>query len=285
MHKLITPLLLCLSLQAAVYENKLEFGFKTTAYDYTERDNSDAILDTEESNFLDINGLYVDFDYKLENYQTEDSDVLYYLNLKADYTGGDTDYTGSLLEPTAECTGYPCLKSTTYNEFFNLEVNLKRKTQYNNKSTYLSAGLGYYQWYRELSSIQEETYYWFYAVIGIGGDITIYKDWLLGLDLSAQLAFDPKMDADFSETTSTNSLNETYSLGTVYTYKIAVPLTIPINDQFNFTTKLEYEFSSYGKSNTITTQDYYKTGLNGSFLEPKSQSKNFNFYAGLQFLF
>ena len=277
MQKPLTFLLLAASLCADTYDNKLEFGLKTTAYNYTERGNQDEILDTEDSNFFDIGGIYGSFDHKLST----EAEIAYYVNIYGSYTAGSTDYKGSLL---GTGSGYGSYTSSTENTFYELQVNLKRLHQYENKATYTLLGLGYKSWERELSSNQVETYYYYFFQTAIGGKVNIYKDWSLGLDLTGQLAFNPKMDAKFTSS-SGQGLNETFDLGTVYTYKIATPLVIPINEQLSFSTKLEYEFTSYGKSNTISVPNFPNPGDTESYLEPKSQQKNWHLYAGLELVF
>jgi len=281
MYRLFIFLLLTLTLHSATYDNKLEFGLKTTAYNYTERGDQDNILDTEDSNLLGINGFYGSFDHKFKEETKRDSSLAYYINLYTSISFGDTDYKGSLLDSGA---GYGSYTATTSNAFYEFQVNIKRLRQYGNYSSYSMLGLGYKEWERELSSNQVETYYYYFFQVAFGGEINIYKDWSLGLDLTGQLAYDPKMDADFSSSTN-QRLNENFDLGTVYTYKIATPLIIPINEQLSFSTKLEYEFTSYGKSNTINIPNFPSAGDNKSYLEPKSQQKNWNLYAGLQLVF
>ncbi len=277
MHRIFLLLLLTMALDAANFDNKLSFGLKTTAYNYTERDDKDQILDTEDANIFEVNGFYGSFEYKLQEY----SAISYYINLYTSISYGDTDYTGSLLGPGASYGSY---SSKTSNAFYEFQVNLKRKVQYTKSSTYSMIGIAYKRWQRDLSSNQKERYYYYFLQVVLGGETNIYKDWSLVLDLTGQLAFNPKMDADFKSSTG-QVLNETFKLGTVYTYKIATPLVIPINEQLNFNTKLEYEFTSYGKSNTIYVPNFPNTGDTSSYLEPKSQQKNWHLYAGFELIF
>jgi len=288
MHKTLLSLALITSVHAGAPNHIFEFGAKTTSYDYTERDSQDNVLNTEESNFFEIGGIYASYDYKLKELTYPDGNVAHYLNIYGSYSGGDTDYTGSSL---VNGEGFGSVKNTTGNTFYELEINLKRVRYHKTSSTYILFGLGYKEWERELSSTQVETYHYKYAQIGVGGEKQIYKNISLGIDIKAIVGFDTKMDADFDETTQTNSLNETFNLGAVYSYKIATPLTIPINKQLSFTTKAEYEFSSYGKSDTITKTNFFKPGYaqgnstDAQLYEPDSQQKNWNLYAGLKLIF
>lgn len=288
MYKTLLPIALISSLQAAPYDHKFEFGAKTTIYDYTERDENHNILDTEESKLFGIGGIYASYDYKLKEINKAEGSIAHYLNLYASATAGDTDYTGSLL---GSGHGFGSYTSTTTNTFYELQANIKRVQFYDTSSRYIMFGLGYKEWKRELSKSQIETYTYKFAQIAVGGEKIIYDDISIGIDLTAQLAFNPEMQANFSEGSQTNAINETFKLGTSYSYKVAVPLTIPLTKDLALVTKAEYEFTSYGKSDDVTVSNYYKPGsipISGpdqSFYEPASQQKNWHLYAGLQLLF
>ena len=280
MHKILIPLLLAVQIQAASYNNKLEFGLKTTSYDYTERDSEDKVLDTERSDFFEVGGIYGSYDHKIKESRKDEYDIAYYINLYGSIEYGDTDYIGSILGSNQ---GYGSSRSTTANSFYEFQANLKRVTNYQKSSRYIGLGLGYKEWKRELSVRQIETYYYFFMQAVLGGEISVFKKWYLGLDLTAQLAYKPKMDADFSG--STQSLHETFDLGRTYTYKLAIPLRVPLYKELSFVTKAEYAFTSIGRSNVISVPDFPNPGDTNSFLEPDSQQKNWHLYAGLQLTF
>jgi len=299
MHKILLSIALFSSLQAAPYDHKFDFGAKTSFYNYTERDDNDQILDTEKSNLFDIGGVYGSYDYKLKEIDTEYGSIAHYLNLYASVTAGDTDYTGSLLGSNE---GFGSYTSTTANTFYDYQINLKRVQFFDTSSRYILVGFGYKEWERELSTSQVETYKYKFIQLAVGGETRVYKDISLGIDITAQYGFNAEMDASFSggsyqekgtnKTVQSNPLNETFNLGDVYSYKVAAPLVIPIDEGLSFTTKLEYEFTSYGKSEIVTVPNYYQAGFtptgqgtSQSFYEPASQQKNWHLYAGLQLLF
>lgn len=279
MHKLVIPLLLVNTLNAASFENKLELGTKTTLYNYTERDSEDQILDTEKSDLFNIGGIYGSYDHKIGKSSNMGRDVAYYMNIYASVEYGSTDYVGSILDSNQ---GYGSYTSTTENSFYEIQTNLKRVKSYDSNTGYVLLGLGYKEWERRLSKVQIENYNYFFAQAATGGNTAIYNDWSLGLDLTAQLAINPRMEANFYTTTQT--LDETFNLGTTYTYKVAVPFTIPIDEQLNFSIKVEYEFTSIGKSNTIITPNFIPCSATGCY-EPDSQQKNLHAYAGFQLIF
>ncbi|QOY52836.1 hypothetical protein [Candidatus Sulfurimonas baltica] len=265
MRNIIIFALLTNTLQAEIYENRLELGLKTTSYNYTERDLQGIIIDTENSKISEINGVYGSFDYFFNDYSEKNYDVAYYLNFFGSAQYGETDYVGSLLEYDLP---YGSHTSTTLNTFYEFQANIKRLSQYNNSALYFTLGLGYKVWERELSSTQLETYYYPFAQVSIGVETKIYNNLHVGLELSGQLAFDAKMDA----------LNETFNLGKVYSYKIAAPIKIPMYEKISFTAKLEYEYANFEKS------DFVQIG-NFTYYEPDSEQKNWNLYAGIEFLF
>lgn len=273
MKKIILFTLLANALQAGTYDNRFEFGVKTTAYDYTETALEGQILDTEKSSLSEINGVYGSYDHKLKDYTDDGHDVAYYLNVFASAQYGETDYVGSLLNSGL---GYGSYKSTTLNTFYEFQANIKRLSKYDKNTLCATLGIGYKIWERELSSIQLETYRYLFAQASLMIDTKIYNDFTLGLELSGQIAYSPKMDADFSSIT--NPIHHTFDLGKVYSYKIATPLTFSLYEKINFTTKLEYEYVSIGRSDTV------QIGL-FNYYEPDSEQNNFSIYAGIEFIF
>ncbi|QOY53918.1 hypothetical protein HUE87_08420 [Candidatus Sulfurimonas marisnigri] len=265
MRNIIVFALLANILQAETFQNRLELGLKTTAYDYTERNLQGEIIDTENSKISEINGIYGSLDYLFNEYSENNYDVAYYFNIFGSAQYGDTDYVGSLLNSNLP---YGSHTSSTLNTFYEFQTNLKRLHQYDNSSLYFTLGLGYKVWERELSSTQLETYYYPFTQVSIGVETKIYNNLHVGLELSGQLAFDAKMDA----------LNETFNLGRVYSYKIVAPIKIPMYEKINFTAKLEYEYANFEKS------DFVQIG-NFTYYEPDSEQKNWNLYAGVEFLF
>jgi len=231
MHKLLLILLLTINIYAEVYKNKLDFGLVSTFYNYTEKDEQGKVLDTEVSSVLDLGGFYLSYDHKLKDIITDDNTkIAHYINIYSSLELGNTQYTGSTLTEGDGCDIFGCFTSNTFNTFFDIQVNLKRVHFYERSSTYIAFGLGYNEWKRELSTTQIEIYKYNYAQISFGGEKVIFQNYSLGLDLSAQLGFKTQMDANFAATENTNSINETFDLGAVYSYTVAVPLIIPITN-------------------------------------------------------
>jgi len=279
MQKYLVLLLLIKTLYASAYDNKLELGVKTSFYNYTERNDEDQILDTEKSSILDMGGVYASYDHKLKEITTSKEHVAHYINVYTSIAYGETEYKGSTL---GSAQGYGSLISRTAHAFYEIQGNLKRVQFYENGSRYIAFGFGREVWERALSSNQIETYTYDFAQIAVGGDVRFYQNLSIGIDLTGQIGFNPKMKASINS--DSGVLNETYSLGSVYSYKVAAPLIIPIGKQVNFKTKLEYEFTSFSESNIIVTPSFTPCSTTGCF-QPKSQQKNWNLSAGFEFEF
>jgi len=178
--------------------HNFDFIFLRASYGYNEYNTNGNLLDTESSSFLDTGGYELSYMYKIKTRSRFD------LGFKILYKSisGKTDYVGSELgsdEP------YGSIKSTTDNEyktkriFFNLDYNFSN-------SIVLASALGYgnYEWVRELSQIQVETYSWDEFLIKLGLEYKVSL-WKFGVDFYYMNAIEPRM--------KTSNLNGTFYLG------------------------------------------------------------------------
>lgn len=260
--KKLSLLLLLSSTLLFASDYSVQFGYKTTSYDYTET-TSAGVLDTEESDIAEINGLYVNLAQRLwENSAGGDDTLEFYFS----HTEGSTDYVGSLLGAGQPYGSYTSTTANTYND---VQLNFRRTIPSDVLDYFVFAGVGYYSWERTLSLAQIETYHWYYAQVGVGVSKTFNKDWKLGLDIIAQRAFNQEMDADIP-----GIVVATFDLGKTYTYKAGIPLTLKISDTVNFTSRLEYEYTEIGRSNVVS-----------GFYEPDSEQMNWNLYLGFDLKF
>ncbi len=280
MRETLLILILTFSLLADSDTRYIELGIRTSIINYTERNNQDQILDTEQSSLFDIGGLYLSYLHPLGQYSKEAYDVEYFLNLYASVSYGNTDYTGSYLASNAP---YGSVSSTTFNSYYELQTNIKRITHIQTRSHYFILGLGYKEWQRELSLNQLETYHYYYAQIVYGIEKSFGNNLKLGLEIGMKMALNPQMDADY--TTNASSLQESFDLGTTYTNVVAIPFSYKMNSRISFSTKAEYELTNIGKSNAIYVPDFPNSGDNYSFLEPDSQERSWHLYAGIQYGF
>lgn len=240
----------------------VQFGYKTTAYDYTET-TSTGVLDTEESDLSEINGLYVNLIQRLwKNSSGGDDSIECYFS----HTEGNTDYIGSLLGSGQPYGSYRSITANTYDD---VQLNFRRTVPANMYDFFILAGMGYYEWERALSVTQIETYRWYYAQMSVGVNKSIRKGLKVGVDLTAQHAFNQEMHANIPGT-----IVATFDLGKTYTYKAGIPLTLSVSDTVDFTARLEYEYTEIGRSNVIS-----------GFYEPDSEQKNVNLYLGVNLRF
>jgi len=276
MRRILLLALVFSTLQATAYENRLDFGLKTTAYNYVERLSDGTFFDSEKSNLFDINGLYLGYDKRIHAFDSSTQDVAYYFNIVGSYTAGDTEYDGGVGGPL----------HTTKNTFADIQVNLKRTQDFGSNTLYGSLGLGYKYWERELekyyTSSLSEKYSWYYLQAMIGAKTNIYNQNTLGLELTYQYALNPEIYIDNNDDISKYSFNETLNLGTTYSLKAAVPMVLPITESLKFNSKVEYE---YTKINPSEKRNYVLAGKPVTDQEPESKQNNWHLYIGLLYDF
>jgi hypothetical protein len=250
----------------------LEFGLKTTYYNYRET-NGSALLDTESADLGKIAGGYLRFNKQLRENGAGGYDGF---ELYGSRTAGTTLYTGSLL---GSGMPYGSLRSTTANTYEELQLNLTRSLRSDALLYTFKAGLGYYEWERELSASQVEVYSWNYVQLGIGVSETFGRDWKIAMDLNGHYGFNRTMEADL-----TGAEHLQFDLGRVYTVRAGVPLTIPVKADSAVLFRLEYEYTRIGKSNVISAY-YEPEDTVKQWYEPDSRQQNWHFYTGVVFDF
>jgi hypothetical protein len=250
----------------------LEFGLKTTYYNYRES-NGTALLDTETADLGKIAGGYLRFNMTLRENSAGDYDRF---ELYASRTAGTTLYTGSVL---GSGMPYGSLRSRTADIYEELQFNLTRSLRQDALLYTIKAGVGYYEWERELSTSQVEVYSWNYVQLGIGVSQTFGRDWEIAMDLSGHYGVNRTMEADF---TGVEHLQ--FDLGRVYTVRAGVPLTIPVKADSAVLFRLEYEYTKIGQSNVVSAY-YEPEDRVRQWYEPDSQQQNWHFYTGVVFDF
>jgi hypothetical protein len=271
MHGLRSVVLLVLC-ALEVSAGTLEFGLKTTVYDYRET-NATSLLDTETSDIGKVAGGYLRFHKILRENSLGGRDGF---ELYGSLSKGTTRYTGSALDSGKP---YGSLHSSTSNTYEDLQFNLTRNFMEYGLVYTLRAGLGYYEWERELSVSQVESYSWNYVQLGIGVSQTFDRAWKIAMDLNGHYGFNRTMEADF---TGTEHLQ--FDLGRVYTVRAGVPLTIPLSPERSLLFRLEYEYTKIGKSNVVSAY-YEPDGTVKHWYEPASQQQNWHLYAGVVLAF
>ena len=257
-YMLLSPLLATL-LYASEY--RLETGVITSSYDYTETDAS-GVLDTENSDFGDILGGYARLEVKLWDHDFGVSDAIGLYGL---HTEGETLYIGSELG-----SGLPYGSSVSYteNSFDDYQLNYLRRFEHNAWDYTFSGGIGYFEWQRTLSTVQVETYHWFYARLGSAFHYRFSNAVTIGLEIEGHYSIEPQMDAEMP------GLAATFDLGNTYTLRGNIPVTLPVSKNIAFIGRAEWEMTRIDHSNVI-----------GGFYEPDSEQRNWHLYAGILFLY
>lgn len=229
------------------------FALVNLDMDYREYTDNGQILDSERSKSMPG----FEAGYKMDLECREDGCPN--LEFKALVFQGNTDYVGSYL---GSGQPYGSVKSTTANRIYDLSLDYTQTDNVNNFGIKYGVGLGYHSWYRELSSIQNEEYYWFYLTPIVG----LYKDVItklnIGVELKYKYAIDPKMTA--------NTVSGDFELGGVDTVEISVPLSYALNDEVKLIGEYTYAKQKIKRSNVVS--GYY---------EPKSTDKQQYFKIGV----
>lgn len=251
--------LLFATLLHAASNYRLGTGLVTTSYDYMETDAS-GVLDTERSDFGDILGGYARLEVTLWEHNYGGSDAI---ELYGSHTEGKTEYIGSEFGSGAP---YGSETHSTENIFDDYRLSYLRHIERDPVEYTFSVGAGYYEWQRTLSTIQAETYHWFYSQLGGRMNYKFVNQWNLGATIAAHYAFEQAIDVEMPAFTGRLDLGKTYTL------TAAVPLTIPISRSIHFAARIKYEFTKINHSNTL-----------GGVFEPDSEQENLHLYLGLLF--
>lgn len=242
---------------------ELEVGYKTSAFDYAETYEG-ILLDTEDSDYGEIEGAYIDVNVNIYRNRYGQSDQL---QLYMSHTEGQTRYVGALL---GSGDPYGSYVSTTQNTYDDRSLSYRFNVDRPGGRYALFLGLGSYEWERELSAIQKENYRWSYTRMGFSIGQDIGRNVELGFDAEVQYALDPEVEAYIPDI----GRRVTFQLGDTYTYKFAFPLTFRMDGGLAFTARLEYEYVSIEQSEILY-----------GYLEPDSEQKNWHIYTGMVFAF
>lgn len=261
-------LLLCILIITNVFAKETPFtasvSFVGMGMDYREYDNSGEILDSEESSYLDLGGVELNFVYQLSEDPLSSSE----LELNYMILGGATKYKGSYISSGLP---YGSVVSTTYNRVIDIDILYKRN-QYLKNDIIVSYGIGvgYREWKRSLSVLQVEVYSWnsFRPMLGIS---YTNEKLNLGMMLEYQYGFDTKMLA--------SDLNHTFTLGGADILEVSFPFTYMYDESLNFFLEAVVQRQSIIESDRLyinSTSYYY---------EPESKAYNsyIKFGAGYKF--
>lgn len=252
MIKLSLAAILILPIAAQAFD--LTIGLKTgsTSFDYSEYGSDGSLLDTEfkkltEGRILNSSGVDLTI--------SANSGILLkknFVNIGYDYSSFQTKYTGSLLFGGG---GYGSVISSTANTVDNYFIKYGEGTNLTkNLSSDLTIGIGFKEWDRKLSTIQDEVYSFKYFTLGNNYSYKLTKNLSTGIGLEGFYAISPEMKA------ITAGTNITFDLGKTYGYSIKVPLEYKV-DKITLFTEYEYGYQNINKSNVVS-----------GFYEPDSEN-------------
>jgi hypothetical protein len=254
MKQILNALILMLTVNTLLMADSLKLSVDFLAMDYTEYDSSGSFLDSETSDYGDIAGFEIQYNYRFANgFAGGDEDLI---EFSFDYYNGKTDYNGALFSTTTGAMLQP-YKNTTDHIIMNPKIRFHEKKRTENYDIGIFTSLGYRYWKRDMQGPYGymEEYKWFYADIGL--DMTISDgNWHLGLESAYQQAIAPTMDAHLGNTMS-------FDLGNTAGYYLKIPLSYDVNKYYSIECSYQYDYYKIKKSNIV----------NGYF-EPESETKN-----------
>lgn len=245
----------------------LNFEYQRTAFDYREYLSDRTLFNTEKTD--GFNGFGVEAKAKIWDGLLGNAN---YAGLRYERSYGDTDYVGSYLGSSG---GYGSVTSTTYNEIE--DISLRLTEEYLGETYDLSLGIGggYRSWKRELSSIQLETYKWWYWSLDVGAGYHFNKNISLGIAYAYKKASSPKMDAEFDSYPFMS-----FDLGGVQGYSLSFPLVYTIDKDVALYAEYKREYFEIIHSNTLTI---LHLGTLYNVSEPDSTTTIDKFTFGIRF--
>ncbi|QOP41945.1 hypothetical protein [Sulfurimonas marina] len=220
--------------------------------DYTETDVYGNFADSENSNSILGFELGYGLDLSCSNYGCS--------NLEFNFSGltGNSNYDGFKIK-----TGEP-YQGTTFNILYDFSVDYTMKKEFSAIDLIYGAGAGYHAWYRELSSIQNELYSWFYITPIVGVSKELIDNFNIGVIAKYKYGIAPTMIA--------NSISDEFKLGSANTFELSIPVEYSYTDEVNFFIEYIYSRQVIKRSNFLSGYidgDYYE-----NIYEPDSRTND-----------
>ena len=252
MNKLKISLLI-LVFFTKIYADEIKLGASFLKMNYVETGKSGQFLDSEKSDYTDIDGFSISYRKDIGNLNSDNQ--LSSLEFSLRQLKGSSNYDGFLQNNGVIVAPH---KSITQNKIFESKIRLARTMYSANYDISLFTSLGNREWTRDMSGDKygfKEFYDWKYYDVGF--KTTFYDGhWELGFELGYQKAINPTMIAYMSKVRK-------FDLGDVSGHYYKIPLGY--NFDKNLKLELEYEYDKWtiGASNIV--DGYY---------EPDSVTKN-----------
>ena len=245
--------------------DEINIGTNWLKMHYVETDKNNVFLDSEISEFSDINGFYgsyrKDFGAIINNKQVTS------LEASIRTFKGSTTYDGYLQSVNTGQILAP-YTTTTNNEIFESKLRLQQTKYTKNYDVGVFTSYGYREWTRDIqgSFPLKEIYEWQYFDIGL--DIITYDGpWEAGVEIAYQRAVNPTMTAYLNSPIR-------FELGKVDGYYYKFP--IGYNFDKNYKLEISYEYNHW---------DIEASNIVGGFYEPDSRTQNKIFNIGFTYRF
>jgi len=218
--------------------------------DYREYDKKGKILDSEKSDFVDMNGIYYDTGYKINKKGSYDEIMLSIL-----YLGGITVYKGSYLDQN-EKTNYGSVVDINQQRIIDAQFTYSKAYLLGNSVAIRGGiGIGYRHWKRILSKNQTEIYKWSSVRPNLGFIFNLGNSFLLQTSVEYQHGMDAVM-------LDVEGKNE-FKLGSANIIQGDVSLRMPIANTVDISMQYTYQLQKIKASDIVN--GYY---------EPDSTAKN-----------
>ncbi len=200
--------------------------------DYTERDANGVFLDSEKSKNILGSELRYDFSTSCEQ------GICANLGIRFLGLSGYSDYKGAYLTNNQPVT------SLSANTIYDLSADYTIRQPVSSFEFVYGVGFGYHFWYRELSSIQNEVYSWFYVTPIVGINVNLTNNFKIGMHVKYKYGINPTMQA--------NSIDGTFRLGGENSLECIIPLRYSINKTVDIFTDFVFSKQNIARSNYLS---------------------------------
>jgi len=269
--KLLSALIFATVLSAQETGYSLSVAGVGMSMDYSEYLEDGELFNTEESDLNGIAGL----ELKLAYIEVLENNYYSKIGFNFELLAGETQYTGGII---GSGLGYGSYLSATTDVIFDIEAEYIYNYILNDEfEISYGIGLGYREWYRELSPYQIEVYSWLSLrpKIGLTYNLNAFS---IGGNLEYQYALNPEMVllANFENP------NTTVDLGSGNIFEFSIPLKYVYNETTNLFLEYTYQYQTIAESNKVP---YIHQGNQVLVWEPRSEAYNQYIKFGAEFKF
>ncbi len=250
----LLPLSIAILFSPQLFAKELKVGLGQLKFDYTETSPSGTYLNSEKSEYSDIDGLEIVYNQTLSPINRDKQSTTLEISLR--HFDGPTNYDG-FLQSTVTGQILAPYKTITQNKLTNTKIRFYQTTHQPTYDASIFASFGYREWERDITGPFGllENYNWKYYDVGL--KFTWYeKRWSIGFEAAYQEAIAPEMTAYINGSIK-------FDLGDTTGHYYKIPIRYALNESWDIEAAYEYNEWKISKS----------TVVNG-FYEPDSVTKN-----------